>query len=230
MLIITHEVRGKPEPGKPPQAKLYSASGMAKLVRRLRALARLPSTFTLDACRSGVMTELEEADLTDGQGRALSAHKSRAYEGCAKRTMEHARAATPKGTRTDSPAPRAPRRTMEDQNSGMVRRLNFGMAQKNKTEQENNQAAAIRWAGWGARIRTWEWRNQNPLPYRLATPQRPRLHPRLGRRRDDSVEPTVDQCRRRVPRERLAALQAAPARALQAPRTRGYKTALPVGV
>ena len=27
-------------------------------------------------------------------------------------------------------------------------------------------------AGWGARIRTWEWRNQNPLPYRLATPHR----------------------------------------------------------
>gem|GEM_PF-6991559 len=24
---------------------------------------------------------------------------------------------------------------------------------------------------WGARIRTWEWRDQNPLPYRLATPQ-----------------------------------------------------------
>jgi hypothetical protein len=34
------------------------------------------------------MTELEEAELTDGQGRALSAHKSRAYEGYAKRTME----------------------------------------------------------------------------------------------------------------------------------------------
>jgi hypothetical protein len=27
--------------------------------------------------------------------------------------------------------------------------------------------------GWGARIRTWEWRNQNPLPYHLATPHRP---------------------------------------------------------
>ena len=26
--------------------------------------------------------------------------------------------------------------------------------------------------GWGARIRTWEWRNQNPLPYHLATPQK----------------------------------------------------------
>src|SRR5574337_1927530 len=26
--------------------------------------------------------------------------------------------------------------------------------------------------GWGGRIRTSVWRNQNPLPYRLATPQR----------------------------------------------------------
>jgi hypothetical protein len=26
-------------------------------------------------------------------------------------------------------------------------------------------------AGWGGRIRTSAWRNQNPLPYRLATPQ-----------------------------------------------------------
>ena len=25
--------------------------------------------------------------------------------------------------------------------------------------------------GWGGRIRTSAWRNQNPLPYRLATPQ-----------------------------------------------------------
>ena len=25
--------------------------------------------------------------------------------------------------------------------------------------------------GWGARIRTWEWRHQKPLPYQLATPQ-----------------------------------------------------------
>src|SRR6476646_7166205 len=26
-------------------------------------------------------------------------------------------------------------------------------------------------AGWGGRIRTSVWRNQNPLPYHLATPQ-----------------------------------------------------------
>ena len=31
--------------------------------------------------------------------------------------------------------------------------------------------ASIERPGWGARTRTWEWRNQNPLPYRLATPQ-----------------------------------------------------------
>ena len=28
----------------------------------------------------------------------------------------------------------------------------------------------MRLAGWGGRIRTSEWRNQNPLPYHLATP------------------------------------------------------------
>ena len=55
---------------------------MAKLVRRFRDEAGLPPTFTLDACRHGGMTELEEAELTDGQGRALSAHKSRATGPC----------------------------------------------------------------------------------------------------------------------------------------------------
>jgi hypothetical protein len=30
------------------------------------------------------MTELEEAELTDGQGRALPGHRSKAYEGYAK--------------------------------------------------------------------------------------------------------------------------------------------------
>jgi hypothetical protein len=94
--MILHETRGKTEDGKLNPTKLYSESGMAKLVRRIRKLAELPPTFTLDACRHGGMTELEEAELTDGQGRALSAHKSRAYEGYAKRTMDRALAATRK--------------------------------------------------------------------------------------------------------------------------------------
>jgi hypothetical protein len=41
------------------------------------------------------MTELEEAELTTGQGRGLSGHRTdRAYSGYAKRAMERALAAT----------------------------------------------------------------------------------------------------------------------------------------
>ena len=35
--------------------------------------------------------------------------------------------------------------------------------------------------GWGGRIRTSVWRNQNPLPYHLATPQWGRIRPARGR-------------------------------------------------
>jgi hypothetical protein len=82
--------------GRDGTAKLYTESGMAKLVRRIRSIAGLPATFTLNACRHGGMTELEEAELTDGQGRALSGHSSKAYEGYAKRTTLRALAATRK--------------------------------------------------------------------------------------------------------------------------------------
>jgi hypothetical protein len=75
-------------------AKPWTPMTMAKAVAGLRELLGLPPTFTLDACRHGGMTELEEAQLTDGQGRALSAHRSKAYEGYAKRTEKRALAAT----------------------------------------------------------------------------------------------------------------------------------------
>jgi hypothetical protein len=78
-------------------AEPYTAMQMSKIVRKLRDRLGLPSTFTLDACRHGGMTELEEAELTDGQGRALSGHRTqRAYEGYAKRTLERALPATRK--------------------------------------------------------------------------------------------------------------------------------------
>jgi hypothetical protein len=81
--------------------KPYSFSGMQKIVHTMRDKIGLPSSFTLDASRHGGMTELEEAALeaalTNGQGRALSAHKSQQfYEGYAKRTMERALSATRK--------------------------------------------------------------------------------------------------------------------------------------
>jgi hypothetical protein len=56
----------------------YEPKEAARLVHRLRDKLRLPATFTLDACRHGGMTELEEAQLTDGQGRALSGHRTQA--------------------------------------------------------------------------------------------------------------------------------------------------------
>lgn len=76
--------------------RAWDAMTMARIVRNLREPLGLPDTFTLDACRHGGMTELEEAELTDGQGRALSAHRSKAYEGYAKRTEKRALAATRK--------------------------------------------------------------------------------------------------------------------------------------
>jgi hypothetical protein len=84
----------KVEDGK---AKPYSFSGMQKVVQRMRKEIGLPPEFTLDACRHGGMTELEEAELTDGQGRALSAHRTKeSYAGYAKRTAPRILAATRK--------------------------------------------------------------------------------------------------------------------------------------
>jgi hypothetical protein len=79
-------------------AKVWSYPGMEKLVQALRKkIEGVSELFTLDACRHGGMTELEEAELTEGQGRALSGHKTaQAYRGYAKETMRRALAATRK--------------------------------------------------------------------------------------------------------------------------------------
>jgi hypothetical protein len=75
----------------------YTAMQMSKIVRKLRDRLGLPNSFTLDACRHGGMTELEEAELTDGQGRALSGHRTqRAYQGYAKQSLARALPATRK--------------------------------------------------------------------------------------------------------------------------------------
>ena len=49
-------------------------------------------------------------------------------------------------------------------------------------------------AGWGGRIRTSEWRNQNPLSYHLAASHR------VGDRADDRSQP--DRRRRKLSRFR----------------------------
>ena len=95
-MILRHIKPPKRQPEQLPVSKPYTFSGFEKIIQRMRAEIGLPSTFTLDACRHGGMTELEEAELTDGQGRALSAHSSKAYDGYAKRTEKRALAATRK--------------------------------------------------------------------------------------------------------------------------------------
>jgi hypothetical protein len=96
-MILREILPSRRNPDRSASAKPYSRSGFEKAIQRLRAKLGLPITFTLDACRHGGMTEPEEAALTDGQGRALSAHRSQqSYEGYAKRTMERALAATRK--------------------------------------------------------------------------------------------------------------------------------------
>ena len=88
-MILKSRRDGTTEPYRPKET--------AKIVRRLREQMGLPATFTLDACRHGGMTELEEAELTDGQGRALSGHRTQtAYAGYAKRTLARALPATRK--------------------------------------------------------------------------------------------------------------------------------------
>jgi len=99
--ILSHlEPRGTPmilrrvEDGK---SKPFAFSTMQHLVQEMRRKLGLPEYFTFDACRHGGMTELEEAELTEGQGRALSAHRtSQAYAGYAKRTEARMLAATRK--------------------------------------------------------------------------------------------------------------------------------------
>jgi hypothetical protein len=79
------------------KSKPFAFSTMQHIVQRMRKKLKLPTTFTFDACRHGGMTELEEAELTEGQGRALSAHRtSQAYAGYAKRTEARMLAATRK--------------------------------------------------------------------------------------------------------------------------------------
>jgi integrase len=79
------------------KSKPFAFSTMQHIVQRMRKELGLPNTFTFDACRHGGMTELEEAELTEGQGRALSAHRTaQAYAGYAKRTEARVLAATRK--------------------------------------------------------------------------------------------------------------------------------------
>jgi hypothetical protein len=56
--------------------RLYSLEHARHLVQEARALAKLPKHVTMAACRHGGMTELGNANLTEAQIMALSAHET----------------------------------------------------------------------------------------------------------------------------------------------------------
>ncbi|NTF54844.1 hypothetical protein G6L12_08055 [Agrobacterium rhizogenes] len=71
--------------------------------------------FNLDKCRHGGMTELEEEELTEGQGRALSKHKTaQSYRGYAKETEKRVLKATKKRM-----GPRA-KKVLEEQEENII--------------------------------------------------------------------------------------------------------------
>ncbi|MDF2234859.1 hypothetical protein P2H44_20045 [Albimonas sp. CAU 1670] len=59
-----------------PVARPYTHRHAHSVVARARKAAGLPDHVTLAACRHGGFTELGEAELTDGQIRALGGHRS----------------------------------------------------------------------------------------------------------------------------------------------------------
>lgn len=80
-----------------PNGQLYGdGPHLAQEIRQVANSLEL-FDFNLDKCRHGGMTELEEQELTEGQGRALSKHKtSHAYRGYAKETEKRVLKATKK--------------------------------------------------------------------------------------------------------------------------------------
>jgi hypothetical protein len=68
---------------------------LPQAIREMADKLKMPG-FTLDKARHGGMTELEEAGLTEGQGKSLSTHRSRAYGVYAKETEKRVLNATKK--------------------------------------------------------------------------------------------------------------------------------------
>jgi len=89
--------------------------------------------------RHGGMTELEEAELTDGQGRALSTHKTQqSYEGYAKRTAKRMLSATKK---------RHAHRMANEQATSVQNAALHPFRMKKEASQKALNAEWVRWLG-----------------------------------------------------------------------------------
>lgn len=73
-LVMFKPVRGPKGEDGARLPRLYSEPYAQHLVQQIRKDARLPATFTLEACRHGGMTELGDSELTEQQVMTLSTH------------------------------------------------------------------------------------------------------------------------------------------------------------
>lgn len=77
-----------------PDGQLFGDTTLLpKAIREMAAELDMDG-FTLDQARHGGMTELEESGLTEGQGKAISTHRTSAYQVYAKETEERVLSAT----------------------------------------------------------------------------------------------------------------------------------------
>lgn len=74
MIMFTPERGPKDNSTGKRTPRLYSEAHAQHLVQKIREAAKLPPTFTLEACRHGGMTELGDAELTEQEVMALSTH------------------------------------------------------------------------------------------------------------------------------------------------------------
>jgi hypothetical protein len=73
-LIMFTPQRGPRSTGGERTPRLYSEPYAQHLVQQIRKAGGLPTSFTLEACRHGGLTELGDADLTEQQIMTLSTH------------------------------------------------------------------------------------------------------------------------------------------------------------
>ena len=157
-------------------AKAWSYPGMEKLVQTLRKkIDGVSELFTLDACRHDGMTELEASRADRGPGpRSLRpqdrAGLSRLCQGNdAARTGGDAQAAC-----ASVGAEAAGRTRQHGISKWRAETISKGDEKPTRKQGRFGKEFSTLTLGWGARTRTWEWRNQNPSGSRYLSKRIPK--------------------------------------------------------
>ena len=119
---------------------------------------------------------LQTTPLSNGWGRSWAQQVTESEHERAKAAQEPAMAEEPnrrQSRRVSQPRGRVQLMKPTEQRAFRYLDQSLTRGKVDISTSPGNRVTQTGMAGWGARIRTWEWWNQNPLPYHLATPQRP---------------------------------------------------------